>query len=125
MHSAPILILTLLSVALGAAAQIALKEGVSSPQLQAVLASGRLPSFLLEAAQAPWVLVGLVMYALSAVSWLLVLARADLSFAYPFVSLAFVLTAIYGFWVLNEPMGLARISGVGLIVGGVLLVARS
>lgn len=125
MHGAPILVLTLLSVVLSAGAQIALKVGVSSPQLQAAVAAGRLPVFMLEAAQTPWVLAGLLMYVLSAGAWLLVLARADLSFAYPFVSLAFVLTAIYGFWVLNEPMDLARISGIGLIVGGVLLVARS
>lgn len=124
-HSALILVLTLVSVALSAGAQIALKIGVSAPELQSSLAAGRIPSFFLQAMQTPWVVIGVLMYALSAVTWLLVLARSDLSFAYPFVSLAFVLTAVYGYVALGEPMGLARIGGVGLIVGGVLLVARS
>jgi drug/metabolite transporter (DMT)-like permease len=124
-QSMPILALTLLSVALSAAAQIALKLGVSDAHLQGLLATGRYPSFLLHAVATPWVAAGVLMYVLSAVTWLFVLARTDLSFAYPFVSLAFVVTAVYGSWALNEPMGLARVGGVGLIVGGVLLVARS
>lgn len=123
--SVPILALTLLSVGLSAAAQIALKVGVSDAQLQALLASGRLSSFIWHAALTPWVVGGILMYVLSAVTWLFVLARADLSFAYPFVSLAFVVTAMYGAWALHEPVGLARMGGVGLIVGGVLLMARS
>lgn len=121
----PILALTLLSVGLSAAAQIALKLGVSDPQLQTLLASGRWQGFLLQAALTPWVIAGVSMYVLSAVTWLFVLARADLSFAYPFVSLAFIVTAAYGAYALNEPMGLARAGGVGLIIGGVMLVARS
>ena len=125
MQGAAILFLTLMSVALTAGAQIALKVGVSRPNLQALLADGHYTHFFAAAALTPYVIAGVLMYVVSAASWLLVLARADLSFAYPFVSLAFIATAMYGFWVLHEPMGLARVGGIGLIVGGVLLVARS
>jgi drug/metabolite transporter (DMT)-like permease len=125
MHSPLILLLVLLSVSLTAAAQIFLKVGVSSAEMQTALGSGLLRNFLLRASHSPWVLLGLTSYALSCVTWLIVLARAELSFAYPFVSLAMIATTLYGFWALQEPIGPERLSGIALIVGGVLLVARS
>jgi drug/metabolite transporter (DMT)-like permease len=125
MHDPLTLTLTLLSVALTAAAQICLKVGVGHPGLQALLADKAWPEFLAQALISPWVLFGLFGYVVSTGTWLLVLARADLSAAYPFVSLAFVATSLYGYWALHEPIGAARLSGIALIVGGVLLVARS
>jgi drug/metabolite transporter (DMT)-like permease len=117
--------LTLVSVGLTAAAQILLKTGVADARLHALLANRQWPAFIAEALLSPWVLAGLIGYVLSTVTWLLVLARADLSAAYPFVSLAFVATCFYGYYALNEPVGPARVGGIALIVGGVLLVARS
>jgi drug/metabolite transporter (DMT)-like permease len=125
MHDPVTLTLTLLSVALTALAQICLKVGVGDPELQMLLAEKAWPAFMAQAVISPWVLLGLFGYVVSTVTWLLVLARADLSAAYPFVSLAFVATSLYGYLALHEPLGAARLSGIALIVGGVLLVARS
>lgn len=125
MRNAVTLFLTLTCVLMTAAAQIALKAGVSHPQLQTLLASGRLRDFMVQAPFSPLVLLGLGLYVLSTIVWLLVLARADLSYAYPFVSLGFVATALYAFYALHEPLGLTRVSGIALIVGGVVLIARS
>ena len=90
-----------------------------------MLADNAWQAFLVQALLSPWVVVGLLGYVLSTVTWLLVLARADLSVAYPFVSLAFVATSLYGYWALHEPLAPARLSGIALIIGGVFLVARS
>lgn len=125
MRSIGTLSLTLLCVFMTTAAQISLKAGVSGPHLQSVLANGGWKDFLIQAPLNPWVLVGMVVYVLSAVMWLIVLARADLSFAYPFVSLGFVVTALYAFYVLHEPLGVLRVSGIALVVGGVALIAAS
>ena len=46
----------------------------------------------------PWVLGGLTCFGLSAVVWLLVLARMNLSQAYPCVALGFVLNATARAW---------------------------
>jgi multidrug transporter EmrE-like cation transporter len=125
MRSAVTVFLALACVLLTAAAQIVLKIGVSNPQLQSLLADGRLRAFLLHASFTPLVFLGVLIYVVSTVIWLLVLARADLSYAYPFVSLGFVATALYGFCVLHEPIGAGRLGGIALIVCGVLLIARS
>jgi drug/metabolite transporter (DMT)-like permease len=117
--------LTLLCVTLTAAAQIALKLGVSGAKMQQVLSGGGTGSFLVRAIASPTVLFGLGLYGLSTVLWLLVLAKSEVSYAYPFVSLGFVFTALYAFLALHEPMALGRIGGIALIVTGVFFVARS
>jgi multidrug transporter EmrE-like cation transporter len=125
MHDPFTLALALISVGLTAIAQICLKEGVTDGQLQALLAERAWTAFLPQALMSPWVLAGLTGYVLSTVTWLIVLARAELSVAYPFVSLAFVATSVYGYWALHESVGPTRVCGIALIVVGVIVVARS
>jgi drug/metabolite transporter (DMT)-like permease len=117
--------LTLFCVLLTTAAQVALKVGVSSRHLQSALASGSIASFLGQAIVDPIVLTGLALYGISTVLWLLVLAKLDVSFAYPFVSLGFVFIALYAYFGLHEPLSLSRIAGICLIFAGVLFVAKS
>jgi multidrug transporter EmrE-like cation transporter len=107
--------LALACVLLSAAAQLAMKTGMSAaPQ-------GSHP--YLHALGSPWVWGGLAMYGLSAVAWLWVLSRLDVSLAYPLVSLGFVVTMAAGIWWLGEPLSWQRVAGGALIVCGVLLLA--
>ncbi|MGH8657970.1 MAG: EamA family transporter [Gammaproteobacteria bacterium] len=122
---ANLLFLIVCSVALSALAQLLLKLGMSNPHIQqAVEKGGSLPALWAAASNAK-VIGGLGLYALGAVLWLLVLAKADLSFAYPFVGLGFIITMAFGVWVLHEPIGISRSLGATLVVIGVYLVARS
>lgn len=73
----------------------------------------------------PWVFFGLVMMIVSMGSHLLVLSRVDLSFAYPFIGLSFVLITAWGYFVLGESVNVVRVAGVGFICLGVVLVAQS
>jgi drug/metabolite transporter (DMT)-like permease len=73
----------------------------------------------------PFVLGGFALYAVSAVLWLLILARVEVSAAYPFVGLGFVLTMLGGAWVLGEELSWVRVAGTALVVVGVVLVSRS
>ena len=73
----------------------------------------------------PMVIGGLALYGVGAVLWLFVLGRAQLSLAYPFVGLGFILTMLAGALVLHEPVGAARIAGTLMIVAGCVLVART
>jgi drug/metabolite transporter (DMT)-like permease len=71
-----------------------------------------------------YVLSGFILYGLGAVVWLSVLAKWDVSKAYPLVGLGFVLTAIVGV-LIGEAVTLGRLLGVILISFGVILVGRS
>jgi multidrug transporter EmrE-like cation transporter len=108
------LLLAVASVMLSVGAQFALKAGVRAS------AGGAVWAALLQ----PMVLFGLCLYALSAVVWLAVLARWDVSKAYPLVGMGFAMSAVVGYW-LGEPMNAARWAGVALICAGVYVVSRS
>jgi drug/metabolite transporter (DMT)-like permease len=120
-----IVALILVSVSLSALAQLVLKLGMSGGRVQQVLAGDSLVASLGTVATDGRVLLGLFLYGVGAILWLWVLARSDLSFAYPFVGLGFILTMLFGYAFLGEPVGLARIAGTLLIVGGVVLVSQS
>jgi drug/metabolite transporter (DMT)-like permease len=116
--------LAVISIGAGAAAQVALKAGMSSATVQAALQT-RAPGQVVVAMAGNVPLVGgLLLYVLSALLWLLVLARTDLSQAYPFVALGTVLVLLASAWRLHEPLETSRVLGTALIALGVLLVAR-
>jgi len=113
------------SVALSSIAQLVLKQGMSSVAVQHALGQGHPLDAIRLVATNFLVVGGLGLYALGAVVWLLVLARADVSFAYPFMGIGFVITMLLGWSVLGEPLGSARLIGTLLIVAGVWLVSSS
>jgi multidrug transporter EmrE-like cation transporter len=117
--------LILISVSLSASAQLLLKLGMSSAHVQQMLMHERLLQTVWVVASNVQVIVGLGLYALGAMVWLLVLARVDVSLAYPFVGLGFILTMALGGLVLHEPVGVARFIGTAMVVLGVCLVSRS
>src|SRR5262249_34827281 len=115
--------LILLSVISGVAGQTVIKIGVSQPGA-AEAASGFLP-LILMIARSPLVLLGLVLYGLGALAWIAVLARVDLSVAYPFLALNFIFVTLSSQLLLGESVPVMRWLGVLVICGGILLVARS
>ena len=78
-----------------------------------------------KVATSPSVALGLGCYGLSVGLWLLVLSRVDVSFAYPFLSVGYVVTAAIGYTMFNEAIGVARVLGIALICLGVIFIARS
>jgi len=111
------LALAVLCVMLSAAAQLAMKVGMAPP------AGSGVGNTYLHALTSPWVWAGMGLYGLSAVAWLWVLSRLDVSLAYPLVSLGFVLTMAAGVLWLGEPWSWQRAGGALLIVAGVLMMA--
>lgn len=121
-----IIALILSGVSLSAIAQVVLKLGASDPNVQLLLAQKAPPTHLLMAMAANvYVWSGLGLYGLSALIWLLVLARADLSFAYPFVGIGFILTMLFGAAFFSEAVGPVRVLGTLFVVFGVILVSRT
>ena len=116
--------LILLTVFASACAQLVLKLGVTEPKMQSALQSGVMDS-IMAAAMSPFIWFGLVIYALSVALWLWVLSKVDLSVAYPFVGVGFLVTMLFGIVLLNENVTPMRIIGTVLIVGGCVLVGKS
>jgi multidrug transporter EmrE-like cation transporter len=56
---------------------------------------------------------------------MLVLSRVEVSFAYPFLSVGYIVTAVAGYAVFNEQLSLTKIMGIALICLGVILIAGS
>jgi multidrug transporter EmrE-like cation transporter len=117
----PLILFTVLTNFLS---QIMLKKGMSVIGEVGLNASS-IVSSLLAAVFNSWIFFGLLMMVISMASHLVVLSRVEISFAYPFLGLSFVLITLYGHAVLGESVNAWRVVGVLLICTGVALVARS
>ena len=114
--------LILLSITSSVAGQTVLKLGVSRPGAEE--ASAGLVSLVRMIIGSPLVLLGLVFYGIGALAWIAVLSRMDLSYAYPFLALNFVLVTLVSWLVLGESIPALRLVGIAVICVGILLVAR-
>ncbi|MFH1545378.1 MAG: EamA family transporter [archaeon] len=72
-----------------------------------------------------FVVFGVMLYAFSAVLWLGALSSLDVSYAYPFISLSYVLVAILAFIFLKENISMVRWMGIIVIIIGVFLISRT
>jgi multidrug transporter EmrE-like cation transporter len=72
-----------------------------------------------------WVWGGMACYAISILSWMLVLSKLQVSVAYPFLSVGYVIAAVMGVMFLGETIGPQRMIGIGLICGGLFFITRS
>jgi drug/metabolite transporter (DMT)-like permease len=73
----------------------------------------------------PYVVLGLSVYLCSTIFWLTALSRVNLSFAYPFASLSYVLMLIVSWQLFKEDISLLRLTGSLVIGFGVFLISRS
>ena len=116
--------LILTSVILGAVGQLTMKTGfnvMKGAQGWGDLSfAQKLPHIFLN----PNVLAGLALYVIATFVWFAVLDKADLSFAYPFIALAYVVTMVGGRFLLGEHLNGWKYAAVALIIVGVLCLAK-
>ncbi|HSU64632.1 MAG TPA: EamA family transporter [Burkholderiales bacterium] len=105
--------LILVGVLLNAAAQLLLKAGTNAMPLG------------LRLAMEPHILAGLACYVVSVVVWIVALSRVPVSIAYPMLSIGYVVNAVAAWYLLGEAVTPMRLAGIGIIVFGVFIVARS
>ena len=67
----------------------------------------------------------LTAYGVSVIVWIVGLSRVPVSQAYPLLSLGYVLNIGLAWWLFGEVPNAQRVIGVAVIIGGVVLVARS
>jgi len=114
----------LISVLGGAVGQILLKKGMTSMG-PITLDLPHLFNILWRMATNPYVFFGLAIYVTGTVFWLSALSRVNLSFAYPFASLSYVIMLIASWLILDEKISALRLAGTAIIGLGVFLISRS
>jgi drug/metabolite transporter (DMT)-like permease len=83
------------------------------------------PDTLLKMATQGYFALGIACYGLSVFVWILGLSRVPVSVAYPLLSVGYVVNAVAAYFLFGETVSLTRWLGIGFIVIGVTLVARS
>lgn len=78
--------------------------------------------FLLQLFLNPWILSGFLAAFLAALSWMAAMTKFDISYAYPFMSLSFVLVFILSVFLFGEPISTQKVIGFSLIVLGILVM---
>lgn len=116
--------LVLAGVMLNAAAQLLLKAGTNGIGAFAFTADNLIPVGI-KAASNPFIVGGLGCYAVSVVVWIMALSRVEVSLAYPMLSIGYVVNAVAAWYLFGEALGAQRMIGIGTIIVGVFLVARS
>jgi len=118
------IILILISISIAVGGQLLLKIGLNKIGSISVDSFSSLGQLFLGIIKSPLVLTGLFCYVLSAAIWLVVLSAVDLSFAYPFVGLTYVLILIISKFILKEDVNPIRWIGAAVITAGVVLISR-
>jgi multidrug transporter EmrE-like cation transporter len=116
--------LILAGVLLNAAAQLLLKAGTNAVGHFEFSAANIVPVGLRLALE-PFILGGVACYVVSLVVWIMALSRVEVSVAYPMLSIGYVVNAVAAWYLFGESLTALRLTGIGFIVVGVFLVARS
>jgi multidrug transporter EmrE-like cation transporter len=116
--------LVLTGVMLNAAAQLLIKAGADTAG-QFTFTAGHIVRAGLHFAMQWQILAGLACYAVSVVVWILALTRVQVSIAYPMLSLGYVVTAFAAWGLFGESLSAQKLLGIGIIIAGVVLLART
>ncbi|MGH8677068.1 MAG: EamA family transporter [Burkholderiales bacterium] len=116
--------LVLTGVLLNAAAQLLLKAGTNTIGHFEFSAANALPVGLKLAAE-PHIVGGIACYVISVAVWIMALSRVEVSIAYPMLSIGYVVNALAAYYLLGESVTPTRLLGIGIIILGVFIVARS
>lgn len=80
--------------------------------------------FLLGLLINPWILSGFLSAFLAALAWMAAMTKFDLSYAYPFMSLAFVLVLLCSGIFFQESVTSYKIAGLALIIAGIVISSQ-
>lgn len=118
------ILLILFSISIAVAGQILLKIGINRIGIVNFSNLDALKQLFFGVIKSPLVISGLFLYVISAAIWLVVLSAVDLSFAYPFIGLTYVMVLVLSRFILKEDVNLIRWAGALIITIGVIVISR-
>lgn len=113
------------SIVLNVCGQISIKQSILSYQSRAGSDVFFGAATALPMLTSPMTLLGLALYAVSAVFWISALSRVELSYAYPLLAAGYVLVGVVAWKLWGEGFGAQRIIGTLVVAVGVILVGTS
>lgn len=116
--------LLMLGVFLNAMAQLLLKAGTNAVGHFEFNAGNVVPVGM-KLALEPHIMAGVACYVVSLVVWIMGLSRVEVSIAYPMLSVGYLLNAVAAWYLFGEAVSVTRLVGIGIIIIGVYIVARS
>lgn len=81
--------------------------------------------FLLLQFLNPWILTGFLAAFAASLAWMAAMTRFELTYAYPFMSLAFIIVMVFSIGFLGEAFSTQKALGTALVVAGLVVVARA
>jgi multidrug transporter EmrE-like cation transporter len=114
--------LLLFAVTTAAVGQVMLKHGMQIAADRAARSGG---SLAISAAASPWVLLGLLVFGISAIAWLAALSRVPLNVAYPFNAVGYLGILTASVLVLHERANILTWVGSLLVVAGLIIVVSA
>lgn len=72
----------------------------------------------------PWIISAIAASFLSGISWMLALSRFELSYAFPFMGLNFIIVLFASVFLFGETLSTTKMIGTTLVVAGIVLLAR-
>ena len=114
----------ILTIILNASAQLLIKRGVlvfSNENLTLKLLYTNLDKIIFNS----YIVFGLICMVISMITHIISLSKFELSYAFPFISISYVIVFLGSFYFFNENLSLMRIFGLFLIILGTIFVAKS
>ncbi len=111
-------LLILLSISIAVGGQVLLKIGIDRVGISDFSSMKVILDLFSGVIKSPLILTGLFLYFISAAIWLIVLSTVDLSFAYPFLGLSYVMVLVLSKFILKEDVNPVRWIGAVVISRG-------
>ena len=118
------ILLILSSVSLNAFAQLFIRQGMLKLG-KISMNINELYHMIIQAIGNIYIWAGMMSYAVSILLWMVVLSKVNVSLAYPFLSIGYIVTAVIAYFAFGEPITLQKVAGIAIICLGVVVLTYS
>jgi len=122
--SITMIVFIIVMVTLAGIGQLFIKHGVTVVVGQAGSFPADLIGFLKLVFYWP-VFLGLLIYFFFGIAWLKILSDVPVSYAFPFLSISYIVIILGSWWFLGETITFLKIIAIFLIIAGVICLSRS
>ena len=114
------IILILLSVLLNCAAQLMIRKGML---IEGEVGMQNLLSHLGSMITNVWLWGAMICFLGSILLWIVVLSRVEVSYAYVFNSIGYVVLTVCAYWLFDESISVYKIIGMAVVIVGLIIMS--